>query len=280
MAQRWYGNLGQGLGLPPYWMGGPVAGIEYLNADNSALMLDSRGTVASVRTPALESGVSDLEILLKYRVARGSQGNFQMGGIGVGFRFVGSDNFVEVSVGTGTHADNGNIRERTIGSTIDTLLTGLFSSGAYQWRYLKVKASGASVRVRTWLDGQPEPGTWHTEHTLTAATLSGEAYLSYPYDIGGGVFVQSIALGTGADSVPAGPLYSITGVVEDEQGLPSARMVRAYRRDTGGFVGEATSDQTTGAFSIPVEQTGGYTVLCLDDEAGLTENDYAVRTLL
>lgn len=280
MAQRWYGNLGQGIGLPPYWMGDPVAGVEYLNADNSALMLDSRSAVASVRTPALESGVSDLEILMKYRVARGSQGNFQMGGIGVGFRFVDSDNFVEVSVGTGTHADNGNIRERTIGSTIDTLLAGLFSSGEYQWRYLKVKASGTSVRVRAWLDGQPEPGTWHTEHTLTAATLSGEAYLSYPYDIGGGVFVQSIALATGADALPAGPLLTLSGTVQDEQFYPASRLIRVYRRDTGGIIGEATSDPVTGAFSIPVEQTGGYTVLCLDDEAGLIENDYAVRTLL
>ena len=47
-------------------------------------------------------------------------------------------------------------------------------------------------------------------------------------------------------------MLTISGTVKDAAGAFVARKVRAYVRETGLLVGEATSDGTTGAFSITV----------------------------
>lgn len=53
----------------------------------------------------------------------------------------------------------------------------------------------------------------------------------------------------------------ISGTVKDLSGAYAARIVRAYRKDTGVLAAETTSDGTTGGFSLPVPANYKYTVV-------------------
>ncbi len=68
----------------------------------------------------------------------------------------------------------------------------------------------------------------------------------------------------------------ISGVVRVES-APASRTVRAYHRDTGAFVGSATSDPSTGAYTINCTTLSDCCVLCLDDSGGTTYNDQIAR---
>lgn len=66
-----------------------------------------------------------------------------------------------------------------------------------------------------------------------------------------------------ADYTPATEpytVYSVSGTVKDAAGANAARLVRVYREDTGVFVGSATSDGSTGAYSIPVDVGTAHTL--------------------
>lgn len=78
------------------------------------------------------------------------------------------------------------------------------------------------------------------------------------------------------DSAPA---PSISGKIRDDTGAPCSRIVRAYRRDTGALVGSTTSDATTGAYTLTVTAATEVTVVVLDDAAGSTYNDMALRAV-
>lgn len=57
---------------------------------------------------------------------------------------------------------------------------------------------------------------------------------------------------------------AISDIVKDASGNPASRLVRAYRRDTGAFVGQVLSDPTTGAYSITTADTTEHFVLAHD----------------
>ena len=57
---------------------------------------------------------------------------------------------------------------------------------------------------------------------------------------------------------------AISGVTRDSSNALASRLVRAYRRDTGAFVGQALSDPTTGAYSITTATTAEHFVLAHD----------------
>lgn len=57
---------------------------------------------------------------------------------------------------------------------------------------------------------------------------------------------------------------AISNVVKDSSGAFASRLVRAYRRDTGAFVGQTLSDPTTGAYSITTADTSEHFVLAHD----------------
>jgi len=59
--------------------------------------------------------------------------------------------------------------------------------------------------------------------------------------------------------------YSLSGVVKDAAGAFVARDVRAYLRSTGELVATATSNGTTGAYSLPVNAAVPHYVVHLDD---------------
>ena len=60
----------------------------------------------------------------------------------------------------------------------------------------------------------------------------------------------------------------ISGTVRDDSGALCARTVRAYLRSSGALVGSATSDVTTGAYTINTQSLAEHTVISLDDVAG------------
>lgn len=66
-----------------------------------------------------------------------------------------------------------------------------------------------------------------------------------------------------------GGSFKFTGTVKDSAGAFIARKVRVFRRDTGGLIGETTSNATTGVYDIRV-LTGGFlaTVVCYDADGG------------
>lgn len=51
---------------------------------------------------------------------------------------------------------------------------------------------------------------------------------------------------------------TLSGIVRDSLGNLAARLVRAYRRDTGALVGQVISDATTGVFLIPTTYAGAH----------------------
>jgi len=276
----WYDAAGAAPLAAPGWLGTPPAGVEVRNAGSLSILVDGRTADGAAQSPAIAEPATDYSVIIRYRELRPAASTWQIGGVGVILRFVDSDNYIEVTAGSGASANIGNVRERLVGNSYDTQIPALFGSTPGGGRYLEVALAGGTVRVRGWDEGGT-PGAWAIEHTLVGVVHSaGATHFSWPFAAGGVLELGSLAIGTGMDAAPAGPTRVISGTVEDEQGLPSSRLIRAYRRDTGGLAGQTTSDPGTGAFSIPVEQPGEYTVLCLDDEAGLIENDYAVRTLL
>ena len=63
---------------------------------------------------------------------------------------------------------------------------------------------------------------------------------------------------------PAAPFPGagdLSGAVRDAADAPVSRLVRAYREDNGKYVGAATSDATTGAYSIPAAIDGPHTLI-------------------
>ena len=56
------------------------------------------------------------------------------------------------------------------------------------------------------------------------------------------------------------PAYAISGTVRDANNVLAARLVRAYREDTGALIGATTSDETTGAYSIRTGHDGPCTL--------------------
>lgn len=71
---------------------------------------------------------------------------------------------------------------------------------------------------------------------------------------------------------------TVSGVIYDDASAPVARTVRIYRRSDGAFVGEATSDASTGAYSIPCPNVEVQRI-ALDDAAGTLYNDIIDRVL-
>lgn len=69
----------------------------------------------------------------------------------------------------------------------------------------------------------------------------------------------------------------IAGTVLDDAGDPVARVIRAYRRDTGVLVGSTTSSAGDGSYSIDSTTAAECSVLCLDDAGGDDFNDLVLR---
>lgn len=74
--------------------------------------------------------------------------------------------------------------------------------------------------------------------------------------------------------------FEISGNVKNDAGANTARTVRAYRRDTGVLIGSATSDASTGNYSISTAYSGEHTIVVLDDDAGTAYNALVLDRVL
>jgi hypothetical protein len=80
-------------------------------------------------------------------------------------------------------------------------------------------------------------------------------------------------------SQAAGPLtVNISGTVLDQSANPARRLVRAYIRNGGRYVGETYSDPTTGAYTIVGVDNVEHNLIAFDDDGSPTENDLILRT--
>lgn len=57
-----------------------------------------------------------------------------------------------------------------------------------------------------------------------------------------------------------GSTYTLSGVTKDATNTPAARLVRAYREDTGALAASVTSNATTGAYTLDVTSNGAHTI--------------------
>lgn len=70
---------------------------------------------------------------------------------------------------------------------------------------------------------------------------------------------------------------TVAGVIRDASGSPAERVVRLYRRDTGAFLVETTSDGSTGAYSATIAYAGEVQRIVLDDDGVTLYNDIVDR---
>ena len=95
---------------------------------------------------------------------------------------------------------------------------------------------------------------------------------------------KSVARYTGNFTPPAAAfgdrLPQVSGNVKDASGANAARTVRAYRRDTGALVGSATSNGTTGNYTIDCATDVEVTVIAFDNAtSGTYYNDQVARVI-
>lgn len=142
-----------------------------------------------------------------------------------------------------------------------------------QWVHVAVtRASGV---VRIFINGV---GNYSASHPIDLAGArvmqigAFEAYGSNP--VGGffGGFLDEIRITKGlarytanftppTEPFPNAPAaYALSGAVTDASKSPAARLIRAYREDTGALAGSATSNAVSGAYSIVVYTGGAHTL--------------------
>lgn len=118
--------------------------------------------------------------------------------------------------------------------------------------------------------------TWRIGNTWDSSA-DGEVYIDDLRVTGAARYTSAFTPPTAAmpDRSP-----QVSGNVKDSSGSNAARTVRAYRRDTGALVGSATSNGTTGNYTIDCSTDSEVTVVALDNAtSGTYYNDLAARVI-
>jgi len=165
-------------------------------------------------------------------------------------------------------------------------LTGVTISNNV-WHHLAISRQGGSAWL--FLDGAP-----HTISTALGTTalfgytgskvIGGQSGTDRPFNgyLHDFRITKGLARYTGTFVPPAAELpdraAQVSGIVRDSSNALCQRTIRAYDRTTGELVGSTTSNATTGAYTLPVSTMNEVSVICLDDTAGVTENDLILRT--
>lgn len=151
------------------------------------------------------------------------------------------------------------------------------------WHHIAATREGTTYRL--FVDGvKVGESTWagtiadDASNILIGRQVSTSDFSGYMDDIR---ITKGVARYT-ADFTPPSAAFpnfagQIAGTVLDDAGDPVARVVRAYRRDTGALVGNTTSDAGDGSYSMDFTTLDECTVICLDDAAGDDYNDLVLR---
>lgn len=93
---------------------------------------------------------------------------------------------------------------------------------------------------------------------------------------------NGVARSVGNFTPPTGPYLkagTISGVVLDSTGTPTARVVTAIDRVTKRVSGVCKSNATTGAYTIHTPTLNEHDVIAHDDDAGTLQNDLIARVI-
>lgn len=178
---------------------------------------------------------------------------------------------------------SGVLTYNRFGQTAPTFSASTTAFPLNTWFHLAYARSGSTIRC--FVDGALI-GSATDSATLGngtgGLTLSSAAATDLLWDdvrISKGLARYTAAFTAPAATFPDG-MGSISGVVTDSAGANAARTVRAYRRDTGAFAGSATSDGTTGAYSIWTPTLDEVTVVALDSAtSGTYYDDVCARVI-
>lgn len=137
--------------------------------------------------------------------------------------------------------------------------------------HVEVDRSGSNWYL--FVDGvQVATATWSGSFVNNSLAVNVGRQPGYARDFAGNLgqlrITNGVARNTSGFTPPTAPYLGagdLSGVVEDESGTPAARLVIAIREDTGVIVGSATSDGTTGEYSIPAGGEGAHTLVAYPD---------------
>ena len=123
--------------------------------------------------------------------------------------------------------------------------------------------------VIQWINAFTGGNYINTSHPLSIGNISTNLY---PLSVNGDAYIEELRITAGAGRHTAsytpeteafpdvGTFYALSGAVTGDTGSPAARLIRAYREDTGALAGSATSDAGSGAYSIEVGTSGAHTL--------------------
>ncbi len=135
------------------------------------------------------------------------------------------------------------------GSVVDAVASGGTNIGILldaTAKKLRFRRNGVLVGSEITLTGS----VWHAIFGYGSTCVANFGASAFAYDVPAGY-----TAGLGVLS------YEISGNVKDAAGDFAARTVRAFREDTGAFVGTSVSDGTTGAYSIATADTSAHTLV-------------------
>lgn len=148
-------------------------------------------------------------------------------------------------------------------------LLGAASAGINNGAWHHVAVTRSSSTWKLFIDGvQAAINTFGAAFTDTDLPINLGRQPGYSRDFSGNLaqirITKGLARYTANFTPPSAALPGagdLSGAVENASGAPAARLVRAVREDTGAFVGTATSDATTGVYSIPATSEGAHTLI-------------------
>lgn len=145
---------------------------------------------------------------------------------------------------------------KKIKDAVQTNYGAPWSSGAVLGVMLDMDAGTIELAINGVSQGVMFTGLSGTYYAASGSSGSGSAVTA---NFGATSFAYTPPSGYVAGFGPQ--VYALSGNVKDASGANAARLVRAYREDTGAFVAETTSNGTTGNYSIGTAYTGAHTLV-------------------
>lgn len=237
--------------------------------------------------------VGDVEALLKMRRSRPNSSQFFNAGNGIFIRG-NPANPINSCYYVAHGSLDSNIRtlsalkrlptQTTLATNATALETTHTSGYEDYWTMMRVRMVGSTLQARTWWSDSTEPSTWSI-NVSDGSIAAGEV----------GILLQGLNSlteieffsvgthnGTTLDSAPStrpGGSKTVSGVITDDTGTPSARIVRGYHRGSGVLLAETTSNSTTGGYSLAVPSAAEIDLIVLDDDTGTLYNDLIDRVI-
>ncbi|MDQ0992158.1 hypothetical protein [Streptomyces sp. V3I7] len=158
--------------------GGADCGFAWVETGGSASDRSVNGSAGvitlaaakdTVRFQRIIGGIADCEVLVRMSVDQIATGASFIPAVLL--RYVDAANYYRARL----HFNPGGGMLASV--TRDTTLIGptntlpyTYTAGAWFW--LRARLTGHRVQVRAWPDGQAEPGTWHSDQTITTAPIA------------------------------------------------------------------------------------------------------------